>query len=254
MAATTLAQIIGVEQGVRSATEQWWKLVAGNLGNGNLLIGIDQTYEPEEGHLPQPPKQQRVQLNVEELLAEARVKLGRYFDVTASKDWGNIGENGARADVRLNGNVILADVPATFLLFLEKRLTELAASISKIPTQSLAEDWVRSTQPGIWRTEQEKRPSTTKATSWEQIVAPTQYHPADVREVSRDVKAGEWVTVKYTSAPTAAWKQAILDRIAALREAVQSAIYDANKIEAHDVSVSGPIFGWIFDGTTGARS
>jgi hypothetical protein len=60
--------------------------------------------------------------------------------------------------------------------------------------------------------------------------------------------------VKTTSAPTDAWKTAVLDRIGQLREAVQSAIYDANKIQVQDVKVSGPIFGWIFDGTTGARS
>jgi hypothetical protein len=255
--AATLAQIIGVEQGVRSSTETWWRLVRDALQNENMLYGIDKVYEPEPGNLPQSPQRQRVQANTQLLIAEARAKLTRYFDVTASKDWGNMGSEGARADVTLNGHVILADAPATFLLFLEKRLGELAADLRKIPAQSLAEDWQPSTEPGIWRTPQEKRPTPHKVTTWEQIVPPTPEHPAEVREVSKDVVAGTWTTVKYTSAPTAAWRAAILDRIAALREAVQSAIYDANKIEAEDKHIAGPIFSWIFDGTlngTEARS
>lgn len=252
--AAALAQIVGVEQGVRSSTEAWWRLVRDALHTETMLYGINQVYEPEPGNLPASPKILRVQANVQELLNEARAKLGRYFDVTATKDWGNMGDGGARADVVLNGSVLLHDVPATHLLFLEKRLGELAADIKKIPVQSFAENWQPSTEPGIWRTPEEKRPTPHKVTTWEQIVAPTPEHPADVRQVSKDVIAGTWTTVKSTSAPTAAWQTAVLDRIAALREAVQRAIYDANKIEVHDVHVSGPIFGWIFDGTTGARS
>lgn len=249
MAATTLAKIIGVEQGVRPVTEQYWRMVRDAIAKEQLLVGYRQTYEAEEGHLPQPPKEGRIQVNVENELAEAREKLSRWFDVTATKDWGNAGEGGARADVVIDGTVLLSNVPAPFLLFLNARLEELHTALRKMPTQGLSEDWERSTEPGIWRTPQDRRASTAKVTSWEQIVAPTDHHPADVREVSKDVISGWWTTVKFTSAPTREWQTQILARISQLREAVQAAIYDANRVEVRDVHVGSRVFGWIFDGT-----
>jgi hypothetical protein len=250
--AATLAQIIGVEQAVRSSTEQWWKLVAASLRREELLTGLEKTYEPAPGRLSQPDKSQRVQLNVEGLLAEARQRLGRYFDVTATKDWANAGGTGARADVSVNGTVILHDAPATFLLFLDKRLAELLADIRKIPVQSAAEDWLPSTKPGEWRTAQDKSQSTTKDVEF-RVVSPAEgMRPAQYEPVPHDVVTGEWTTVKFTSAPTAARSQELQWRISVLREAVQLAIHDANRAMAPDQRVSGAIFDYIFDGTTGA--
>jgi hypothetical protein len=243
--AATLAQIIGVEQGVRASTEQWWKLVRDSLHKEQLLVGISQTYEPEEGNLPQPDKTQRVQLNVVQLLGEARKRFSRYFDVTASKDWGNTGTDGARADVVHDGQVILHDVPATFLLFLEKRLAELAADIKKIPTQSAAEQWDLSTEPGIWRTPEATSHSTRRIEHFE-VIGQTKEHPGQLVKQPEDVISGRWRTVKFTSAPTVAWQEYTLERIAMLREAVQNAIYDANKIEVRDQHVAAPVFDFIF--------
>jgi len=250
--AATLAQMIGVSQGVRSSTEQWWKLVAAALKREELLVGREKTYEVTEGAVRKPDEVQRVQVNVENLLAEARGKLGRYFDVTATKDWANAGDTSARADVTVAGRVLLHDVPATFLLFLDKQLTELLADIRKIPVQSAAEDWLPSTETGIFRTAQQKTPTTTKTFRFE-VVSPAEgMRPAQYEKIPHDVVTGHSTTVKFTSAPTPARSQELQDRIIALREAVQLAIHDANRAMAPDQHVSGAIFGYIFDGTTGA--
>jgi hypothetical protein len=251
--AAALAKIVGIEQGVRSSTEQWWKLVRDALTKEQLLFGLHKTYQPEEGQLPQPTEDKRVQINVEQLLTEAREKLGRYFDITATKDWGNTGDGGARADVILDGQVCLADVPATFLLYLHKQLTEFAADLKKIPVQSAAENWQPSTEPGIWKTPDITSHSTRRIDHYE-VLGLTKEHPGQLVNKTEDIVSGTWTTVKLTSAPTMASMSGILDRIGQLRDAVQSAIYDANTIQVDDVKVSGQVFGWIFDGTMGARS
>lgn len=250
--AATLAKIIGIEQGVRSSTEQWWKLVRDNLHKEQLLIGHRRTYEPEEGNLPQPTDERKVQLNVEQLMAEARSKFARYFDITASKDWGNVGPGGARADIVHNGVTILEDVPATFLLFLQARLGELYADIRKIPVQNPADDFRASTEPGIYRTDAAITHLPKRVDHFE-VIGQSKEHPGQLVKQSEEVIAGKWTTVKMTSAPTLAWQEAVLGQISLLREAVQNAIYDANKIEVEDKHVSGPIMGFIFDHSNGAR-
>jgi hypothetical protein len=253
VAATSLAQIVGVEQGVRSSVEQWWKLVREALRTQPLLVGIEKHYEPLEGNMPEPSDVQRVQINVEKMLEEARGKLGRYFDVTATKDWGNMGSGGARADVVLHGDVLLENAPATFLLYLEKRLAELHADLRKIPAQSPAEKWTPTTEPGLFRTE-EIRSAKTKKTDHFEVVGLTKDHPGTVVKTSEDVIAGYTTTVKMTSAPTRERLDGILDRVASLREAVQLAIHEANRIDVTDVKVASRIFGYIFDDSVQVRS
>lgn len=247
--AATLAQIVGVEQGVRSAVEQWWKLVRDAIRNDSLLVGIEKHYDPLEGGIDEPDEIRRIQINPELLLAEARDKLGRYLDITATKDWGNMGEGGARADVEVDGVLLLHDVPATYLLFLEKRLAELHADLKKIPVQSAAEVWQPTTDPGVFRTEAVRAPRLRKQEHYE-VIGVTKEHPGHLVKSGEDVIAGYTTTVKLTTAPTRQRMSELLDRIATLREAVQIAIHDANKIVVDDIKVSGEIFGYIFEGAT----
>lgn len=248
MAASSLAQIIGIEQGVRGSAEPWWKTAAGMLTKEALLNGAEASYEPVGDNVPLPRQSALIQVNATEFLAEFRQKMGRYLDVTATKDWGNTGTGGARADVVLDGTVVIADAPATFLLFLDKRLEGFQADFRKIVTQTLADDWQESTDRGIWRTEQARRPQMSKIQDFKVVVDPTPEHRAEIREISRDAIAGWWTTVKTTSAIPARQLRQILDNLAALREAVQVAIHEANKVTVEDVKVSAQILGAIFAG------
>jgi hypothetical protein len=52
------------------------------------------------------------------VLRETSATLTRLFDVTPTKDWANCE---ARADVKVDGRVLVPDVPVAYLLFLEKQ-------------------------------------------------------------------------------------------------------------------------------------
>jgi hypothetical protein len=60
------------------------------------------------------------------------------FDITLTQDHGNCR---ARADVTVDGTVIVRDVPVTTLLFLEKQLHEVATFVSKLPVPDPAHKW-----------------------------------------------------------------------------------------------------------------
>ncbi len=243
--AATLAQIVAVEEGVRSSTDKWAKTVFTELAKEPVLYGKDYTHEvfPDTGAVTQPPEKQRVRLNTAELLAEAQGRLARLFDVTATRDWAN---TDAVADVIVDGNVLLGDVPTTYLLFCEKRLGELAAWVRALPTQNPAMDWLPTTKEGIWKTAPAIRQTTTQEVEFK-IVSPAEgMRPAQYEGIPRHVVTGQWTRVELTSALTPDQSKAILARLTALTEAVKMARIHANKIDAPDVKVGKAILGYVF--------
>ena len=106
-----------------------------------MLAGISRTYQPKDEEGEQlPPESTRVQVQAEDVLRETAATLTRLFDVTATKDWANCT---ARADVKVDGRVLVADVPVSYLLFLEKQLTDLHTFVKKLPVLDAAESWVQ---------------------------------------------------------------------------------------------------------------
>src|ERR1700754_1740526 len=87
-----------------------------------LLSGISRTYRPKDEEGEQlPPESTRVQVKAEEVIRQTVTILTRLFDVTATKDWANCE---AKADVVVDGEALLKDVPVSYLLFLEKQLVD----------------------------------------------------------------------------------------------------------------------------------
>jgi len=120
---TTLAQIIGVERGVRAETTTWLTQAKDVLRATDLMQGRNRTYAPTEGRLGQPDESQRVQVNPERVFVQLRARLGRWWDLSATK---KAGDTRASANVVLDdGTVLLEDVPVDMLIFLEGQLAEL---------------------------------------------------------------------------------------------------------------------------------
>lgn len=249
--AANLAQIIAVEEGVRSSTDKWWRTVSTELAKEPVLYGKDYVHEAfaDTGTVTLPPEKQKVRLNTTELLTEAEGRLARLFDVSATRDWAN---TGARADVIVNGSTLLPQVPTTFLLFLEKRLAEIAASIRAMPTQSPAVDWLPSTDDGIWKTEPVTRQTTTQETEFKVIIPAEGMRPGQYEGVSRHVVTGQWTRVELTSALPGEESKAILARLTTLLEAVKMARIEANKTDAPDMRVGKTILGYVFGNGNGA--
>lgn len=136
-----LNQIIAVEKGVKSKSHQDLTAAHHGLQKPALLAGISRTYQPKDEEGEQlPPESTRVQVKAEDVLRDTASTLSRLFDVTATKDWANCS---ARADVTVEGRTLLSQVPVSYLLFLEKQLTDINTFVRKLPVLDASESWVQ---------------------------------------------------------------------------------------------------------------
>ncbi|MGH3247049.1 MAG: hypothetical protein ACRDOI_12655 [Trebonia sp.] len=241
---TKLNQIIAVEKGVKSGSLREITEAHHALQKPALLAGISRTYQPkdEDGEIL-PPESTRVQVKTEDILRKTAAVLTRLFDVTATKDWANCI---AKADVEVDGRTLLSDVPVSYLLFLEKQLTDLHTFVKKLPLLDAAEDWTFEGSADYWRTEQVRTIRTKKVPRNHVKAEATEKHPAQVEVYYEDIPVGYWSTVKFSGALPARRVNELLDRVERLQHAVKFAREQANNLEIADQHIGDAFFGYLF--------
>jgi len=239
-----LNQIIAVEKGVKGKSFADLTEAHQNLQKTAPLAGISRSYQPKDEDGEQLPSEStRVQIKGDEVLRQVAATLTRLFDVTATKDWTNCV---ARADVVVDGQTIVADVPVSYLLFLEKQLVDLHTFVKKLPVLDAAESWVRDDSTDSWRTEPVRTFRTKKVPRNHVKAEATEKHPAQVEVYYEDVAVGYWTTVKFSGALAAKQVNEILERLLRLQTAVKFAREEANNVEAIDQKVGAAFFGYLF--------
>ncbi|MFI0418813.1 hypothetical protein [Spongiactinospora sp. 9N601] len=240
---TKLNQILAVEKGVKSEVQRKVTDAYQQIQKAPLLSGISRTYQPIDDEGEQlPPEATRVQVQAEAVLKGVGDVLTRLFDVTATKDWANCA---AKADVMVDGSVLLADVPVTYLLFLEKQLTDVHTFISKLPTLDPAETWAQDEHTEAWRTEPVKTTRTKKVPRNHVLAAATDKHPAQVQVYNEDIVVGYWTKVAFSGALPQRRVNELLARVQKLQEAVKYAREEANGTEVVDQKIGEKVFAYL---------
>jgi hypothetical protein len=202
------------------------------------------TYEPrEEDGYVYPSETQPVQLKYTDLLSRFADDCKKLFNDAATQDWAN---SQAKADVIVEGNVLLKDVPVSYLLFLEKQLADIKTFIVAIPERDINEDWKLDEDRGFWVTEPRYTTKTKKITKPVVLYEATKEHPAQVAQVSEDVVEGKWKAVKFTGAISKTQKDELLKKVRIVLEAVIFAREEANSIEVEQKKVAQPLFNYLF--------
>ncbi len=184
---------------------------------------------------------------VEDLLPQVADVLGRLFQLQFTQDRTNCD---ARADIEVDGEVILPDVPATFLLFLEKQLVDLRTFIRALPPLDDAERWNRNEGSGTtWYESDPAETVRTKKTpktfiKW-QPPTPEYRQDAQVEVIQEDVRLGTWTTVKLSGAVPGVRIRELDQRITKLIDAVKVARERANSTPAVD-RTADPLFRYLF--------
>ncbi|WP_329207139.1 hypothetical protein OG893_24585 [Streptomyces sp. NBC_01696] len=241
---TKLNQIIAVEKGVKSKSLQDITAAHHKVQKPALLAGISRTYQPKDEEGEQlPPESARVQIKAEEALRETSASLTRLFDVTATKDWANCS---ARADVVVDGRTIVTEVPVSYLLFLEKQLTDLHTFVKKLPVLDASESWSLDPSTDLWKTDPVRTIRTKKVPRNHVKAEATDKHPAQVDVYYEDVPIGYWTTVKFSGALPARRVNELLERVEKLQHAVKFAREEANGAEVTDQRVGDAVFGYLF--------
>ena len=239
-----LNQIIAVEKGIKSRSFQELTEAHQALQKPALLAGIARTYRPkdEEGETF-PPESTRVQVKANDIIRQTTETLTKLFDATAAKDWTNCR---AKANIVVDGQTLLEQVPATYLLFLEKQLVDLHTFVKKLPVLDASEAWTFDASADAFATEPVQTVKTKKVPRNHVKAEATEKHPAQVEVYYEDVTVGYWRTVKFSGALPAQRVNELLARVEKLQEAVKFAREEANSIEVEDQKVGGTVFDYLF--------
>lgn len=186
---------------------------------------------------------------VETVLNKLRYVAGhsrRYFNAFAAKERTN---QDARADLMLDGEVLIDDVPATMLLGLEKRLGSFRDMCSKIPTLDPGIDWIEdltAVDPGVSINKlDEERFKTEKSVQHKVVTEATDHHPAQVERWQEDRPVGKIKIRHRSSMMSPLEKSRILERCDELIREVKKARQRANKAEVVNMDIASPIFKYL---------
>ena len=256
---TRLHQIIAIERGVQASTAQRLGEVAHVMaigGEKDPLTGISRTYRPREaGGVEQPSEYRKVQMTVAELLEATQDVLVRLFDLKFTREFANCS---ARGDIVVDGETLLTDVPAGYMLFLENQLSDLITKlIDKLPTLDPAEDWITDdTLPRGVRKTPVRETTSARPVRQVQVLSPNQvidgkpfpgnFVPYETQEV-----VGYWEQVKMSGQLPVSTVQAIRARAVKLLEAVKFAREAANTLEVTDRRGGALLLDYVFGDTFG---
>lgn len=239
-----LNQIIAVEKGVKSRSFQELTEAHHLLQRTAQLSGISRVYRPRDEEGEQlPPESTRVQVKAQDIIRRTVEILTELFDVTATKDWTNCN---ARADVVVDGQVLLGQVPVSYLLFLEKQLVDLHTFIKKLPVLDPSETWTFDASADAYATDPAQTIRTKKIPRNHVKAEATEHHPAQVEVYYEDVTVGYWRTIKFSGALPARRVNELLERVERLQQAVKFAREEANNIEVEEQKVGAKLFQYLF--------
>jgi hypothetical protein len=250
---TYLHQILAVERTAETdAGRQLGEVVRllGIGGDQNPLTGLTRTHEPKSDEFDkQPDQRRRVQVTTADLIAAVVESQTGYWDLSYTREVAN---TQAAATVMLDGEPLLENVPAGYLLFLENRLTALITGlIDKLQALDPAKEWRDHTQvPGLKRGEYAAEPmqrlSTTKAWRVLQLAPATKEHAEQTRPYEADVVTGLLTFTDYSGQLPAARIQEIRGRATKILNAVRYARQQANMLEIQQQRAGAVILGAVF--------
>jgi len=233
-----LNQVIAIEKGVKSRVYGRLTELHKLLQKPGLFNGFSKQYEKrdEEGE-DLPPERQRVQMTVSNVLMDIAAQTTELLDVTARKDWTNTRAFGRVMD----GDRVLFEAPVTYLLFLEKQLSDLRTMIGELPVLDEAEDWAQDANSGLARTPELRTHRTKKVQKPIVLYHATQEHPAQTQLVTEDIIAGYWKLTKLSGAMAKPERDRLLGRIETLFKAVKQAREEANNVDVIEPPAVGDI-------------
>jgi hypothetical protein len=240
---TRLNQLLAIEKGVKEQSKKDLTELHRTSQKEDLYDGLSRVYEPldEEGERF-PSESKIVQQRVEEVLDQVGDIQAKLMDVVAAKDLTNCG---ATSDVTVDG-LVIPGVPATHLLWLEKRLEDIHTFVSKLPTLDPAVIWKEDTSQSCMVAAPVQTHKTKKLPRNHVKAEATDKHPAQVEVYLEDKVVGNWTSIRYSGRISLERKNKLLERIRVLQSAVKQGREQANMKEVNKVEIGKTIMDWLF--------
>jgi len=244
MSRRSLSQVITVEKAVHSRNYEAIGELHKRVQKADQFAGISKTYERSDvAEAEIPPEVKLVQLRHDEVVASYIKQWSEWWDLEATKDTANCK---ATADVVVDGVVIVPNAPVTFLLFLEKQLSDVRKGIDVMPELPADKEWTFDDAKGIHKTEATRQARTQVKKRAIVLYDATDKHPAQTQLIDDQVITGYYTQVHYSGAIPGAEKRRILERVNKLIDAVKDARQRANQSPAEDVKIAANVFKFLF--------
>ncbi|MCB9673896.1 MAG: hypothetical protein H6737_02205 [Alphaproteobacteria bacterium] len=239
-----LHEVVAIRKGVKSRTYSELSELFKKAQKADLYSGMTREFQPlDDDGETFPPESRSVQLVAGDVLKRVRKLRTKFLDIEATQELGNLE---AKADVEVDGRVILKDMPATLLIFLEKELSDLHTFVSQMPTLDESRPWTKDPNSNLYRSDTARTHKTKKVQRPIVLYDATEEHPAQTQLITEDVTIGHWSTVYTSGALPVPRKDELLERIDVLRDAVKRARSRANDTEVGEKSIGDAIFGYLF--------
>lgn len=239
----TLNQLIAVEKTEKKRITNEISEIHRASQVPDLFNGFERKYVPtDDGGETLPPESKKVQLSAKGCLDKVKKAMTQELDLEATKDLSN---STAKANLVVNGEILLENVPATTLLFLEKKLTDLHTIVEKFTVLDSAENWTEDTASGLFKTEAVKANRTKKVPKAIVLYDATDKHPAQTQIFNDDVVVGQYQLVKTSGALRKTDKEELLEKISNLLNCVKAAREQANMSAVQKSEIGATVFEFL---------
>lgn len=230
-----LHEILAVESGLEGTYQ---KILAETLKtftkDHHLFDGGVKTltmFADEDAYSNGEISRQNREATVAEKLDYIKESTVRYYDAIYQKDLAN---RLAKADIVIDGEVIAKDVPATFLLAMEKKLKGFRQVLADIPTLAKGVEWIEADEEGenVWKIAHPRETfKTAKTKRYLEVAKATKEHKAQVEVWDDTHNVGKYKEEFTSGRVTSGRKSKYLAKLDQLINAVKIARTKANDVE-----------------------
>jgi hypothetical protein len=241
-----LHELLAVEGPLKKAAETATNQATQTFNNPANFTGFVRTYSPfvEDG-VKYPEERLELSYTVDDLMAKVNKNMSKYFDAVLQKEETN---QNAKADIIIDDKVIANDLPATFLLGLEAKLSSLRKIYLTIPTLSDSIKWVKDVNKGkgvYVAANDEQVLKTAKTVKSKTLYEATEHHPAQIDRWEEATNVGLYSKKIWSGMLSTADKNKLIEKIDKLSIAVKKARQRANNTDVVKKQIGKDIFNYI---------
>jgi len=241
-----LHEIIAVEKDVHSQIQSIMNESIKIFKEPKNFISFHKTYEPYlDDTTLYPDERLEMKTNVLDRINYTFKYIINYYDIAAKKEATNCM---AKADLIVDGETIIENLPATLLLTLEKEFKQLLVVWKTLPTLPAQSEWETdpNAKKGVVRLKHPHKRIRTKRVPDIITLAPaTKEHPAQVTQGEKEINEGIWTQNEWCGSVSSAYKARMLENIELLIRGAKKARMRANKQEVSHLKIGKLIKNFI---------
>lgn len=244
-----LHEILAVESALEGIYKQILDETRKTFGKNHQLfdgaLKMLTMFSDEDAHSNGEVSRLNRETTVFEKLDYTKESIIKYYDAVYQKDLAN---RIAKSDIVVEGQTLAYDVPATFLLAMEKRLKGFRSVLADMPTLPKGTEWELAPEEGegVWKIKHPREAfKTAKTKKWISIAKSTKDHKEQI-QVWDDVRNAGKFTETFTSGKvTSGRKSKYLAKIDKLINAIRVARTKANDVEVPNERIGQVLVDYI---------